>query len=187
MAVIAALLGWLLGQGNELLRIRREEHRAIGRALKTLILVRDHLKAVEVTTGLLKAQLNPESQQLVQFQIFAQTFIRPVAEGLMKSYDEAIDIVSGVKPLLGVRLAKRTELLPMIRRYLELAVQSEQASTLWLNLKEHVSNPSGLDRLIIELAELHGIQTRDDVQSYLKKPFNLPFDVDKMLERLSGQ
>lgn len=180
---LGTLLGWLLGQGGEVIRLKREERRAIGRALKTLLVVRDYLESLKMTQDLIRKQINPPPQQVIQYQAVAHKLTLPSAEVLFGKYEEAIDVVSGVKPLLGVRLVKETMRLPLLMRYADIAKNFEEVSTFWLDVEKHISDPSKLDKLILELAELHGIETRDDVQSYLSEPVKLPPGVEESIKR----
>ncbi|HYP00841.1 MAG TPA: hypothetical protein VER76_11675 [Pyrinomonadaceae bacterium] len=180
--LVGAVVGFIIAQGSELLRLRREEKRAMGRALKTVMYVREYLLALKLAKDTIKAHANMPAQQIAQFQIFMQVYLLPTAEKLTGKYEEAIDVVSGVRPVLGLRLAKRTELVPMILRYTQLMGVSEQAAEIWLRLESHVSDPSNLDDLILEVAELHSIETRDDVKSFLSKPVEIPPDIEKLLK-----
>jgi hypothetical protein len=175
--VIGAVLGLLAGQGSELLRLRREEKRAIGRALKTLLYIRHNLRAIKESIADIKELFSIPSQQLIQFQQSVLTFLLPNMEGLEGRYQEAIDVVSGVNPLLGFQLAKKTELLPTIMRAMQAVGLTEQVSTIWLNMEADISDPSILDDLILELAELHSIDTRYEVKRHLDDNQALASDI----------
>lgn len=182
LLVVGALVGLLAGQGSEWLRLRREEKQAIGRALKTLLYVRDYLYSLKRTKEIIKEHANLPSQQIVQFQYFMQAVILPSARNLVGKYEEAIDVVSGFKPLLGLRLAKQTELVPTIMRIAQLVGQSEQASTAWLSLETHISDPSILDNLILDLAELHSIDMRYEVRRQLEEILSVPSDFENFFK-----
>ena|ERR1044071_839368 len=182
LLVVGALVGLLAGQGSEWLRLRREEKRAIGRALKTVLYVRDYLYSIKRSKEIIKEYYNPPSQHIVQFQLFMQAFILPNAAALVGKYEEAIDVVSGVKPLLGLRLAKQTELVPTIMRMAQITSLDEKTSTEWLRLETHISDPSTLDDLILELAELHSIDMRHEVRRKLDEPPAVPSDFENFFK-----
>lgn len=187
LVVVGAVLGFLVAQGNEYLRLRREEKRAIGRALKTLLLVRRYLYALKLAREMLTKHLTPPAQQMAQALNLTHTFM-PNPTGLLGKYEEAIDIVSGIKPLLGAKLARKTELLPFVIRYTQMATQiaaqNEQASTLWLMMDKHIIDLYKLDDLILELAELHAIETHDEVRRHIEEPVIPPFDIQNFFTEI---
>src|ERR1051325_2599002 len=184
LLVVGAVVGLLAGQGNELLRLRREEKRAIGRALKTMLVIRRHMFALKRLKELTEP-FNLTAQQMAQVQHVIQSFIFPSMQGMLGKYEEAIDVVSGVKPLLGFSLAQKTQLAPVLMQYTGAVMQHEQVSALWLTLEGHISDLPALDRLILNLAKLHSIDMQDKVRRHLEKAMPLPDDAEKAFKEFT--
>jgi hypothetical protein len=177
-----ALGGWLLSEVSQVIRLRRDERRAIGRALTDLMLIRRHITAAKEVAKMFSQHTTFTPQEQLQAQIVANNFL-PDMENLRNRYEESVKVVSGIRPILGFSLNQQDYLLPMIERLRLFAAQDEQSSAAWPALEPHLSDTSALDSIITELAWLHSIKTWYDVRHHLKEPLGpLPPDVENLFK-----
>ena len=64
----AALVGWLFNEASNVIRMRREERRAIGRVVSDLIIIRRHILAVK--------EMVKKVRELQQFSPRQELFFR---------------------------------------------------------------------------------------------------------------
>ena len=87
LLVVGALVGLLVGQSNEYLRLQREEKRAIGRALKIMLVIRRYFYAMKMLKELAAKYFNATAHQMIQFQNLAQAFALPSTQGMLGKYE----------------------------------------------------------------------------------------------------
>jgi hypothetical protein len=169
-------IGWGLNQCGQWLVFRRDERKAIGRALADLLEVRHRLlglpKAVEAMTSRLNM---PAGVQAPLKVILGALF--PPDEGLAKRYEESVNLVAGTNPILAFRLRSQDLVGPFLHRLRAMAMQDgPQTMALFGTLENHLFRQLSphLERLIRELARRHGWRTQWETSRRLKEPFEVP-------------
>lgn len=181
--IAAALFGWLFSEGSNVIRLRREEHRAIGRALSDLIIIRRHILAVKEIVKKVRELNKFSPREQLFFQIAIDLFI-PKDEGLQSRYEESMRVMTGIKPLLGYELVSQGQLLSTMGTLKQLSATNDDTASAWEELAGHIEDTSYLDDLIIRLAWSHGWRTWFGVKRHLRTPLrDLPENVIELLKR----
>lgn len=181
-----ALIGWLLSEFSQVIRLRREERRAVGRVLTDLMLIRRRITAAKEVAEMFSQHTAFTPQEQLYAQIVTNDFMPDNMENLRKRYEESVKVVSGIRPMLGFSLNQQDYLLPMIERLRMFAAQYEQSSAAWPALEPHLTDTSYLDSIIAELAWLHSFRTWYDVRHHLKETLGpLPADVENLFKKQS--
>jgi len=173
--VVGALLGWGLNQLTQWLVVRRDEKRAIARAISDLLEIRNRLLAFPRVAEILSQHfgLPPEGHTLIKV-VFAQLF--PADPDLPKRYSESVGLVAASNPILGFRLRSQDTVLPLIDQLRKISLNDASAVTTMPALEQELMKHlrPHLDRLLRELAWTHGLFTSLAVRRLLRRPFEPP-------------
>ncbi len=183
---VGAVLGWLLSQLGQWFVARREEKKAIARALSELLEIRLRLLAIPKIVELLSRHfpVPPEAQTAIKIA-FVRLF--PADVDLGKRYGEAVSLVAAGNPILGFRLRSQDLASPLLDTLRQLALADSPAAAAGLtkleaelmgHLKPH------LERLLREMAWMHGWTTWWHVRRLLQRPMEIP---EGFLETLKSQ
>jgi hypothetical protein len=183
---VGAVLGWLLSQLGQWFVARREEKKAIARALSELLEIRLRLLAIPKIVELLSRHfpVPPEAQTAIKIA-FVRLF--PADVDLGKRYGEAVSLVAACNPILGFRLRSQDLASPLLDTLRQLAMADSPAAAAGLtkleaelmgHLKPH------LERLLREMAWMHGWTTWWHVRRLLQRPMEIP---EGFLETLKSQ
>lgn len=184
--VVGALLTWLTGLVGQWLAARRDEKKAISRALSELLEIRHRLLAIPKITELLSQQfpIPPEGQTAIKI-VFTRLF--PIDVDLGKRYGEAVSLVAACNPILGFRLRSQDIASPVLDTLRQLALADSPTAAAALvkveaELLRHMR--PHLERLLREIAWMHGWTTWWRVRQLLRRPLELP---EGFLETLKSQ
>jgi hypothetical protein len=177
LPLIGVALGWILSQLGQWFLGRREEKKAIARALADLLQIRHSLlvfsKAVESLLSHLSVP--PEFQTGIKVVLMR---LLPADGDLAKRYAESVSLVAACNPILGFRLRSQDDISPMLQRLREVAVADTNPASVAVMAKlerellTHLNQH--LDSLLKELASMHGFVTGWRVRRQLKRPLELP-------------
>jgi hypothetical protein len=149
---------------KERTRIRREERAAIGQALTTLLLVRRRLYAVQTMAKQLNSVLSIPPRDFSVLEHVVTAFL-PDFKGMDADYERATKYISGIRPMLALRLnLDKTRL--NLKKLSALALSTGAPPAWWETIKE-ITQPESLDESIRELSKLHGRGTAADVAAFL--------------------
>jgi hypothetical protein len=169
-------VGWGLNQCGQWFVFRRDERKAIGRALADLLEVRHRLLAIPKVVEAMSAKLGmPADAQTPLKVVFGALF--PSDEGLAKRYEESVSLVAATNPVLGFRLRSQDVVGPFLHQLRALALRDGPQSVALLGTMEnHMLSHLAphLERLIRELAKRHGWRTWWETNRRLKQPFDAP-------------
>jgi hypothetical protein len=173
LPIVGVAAGWALNEVSQLFRVRREDRKAVGRALADLLEIRHRLimvpKAVE---ELSKRFPIPEQGQV--FIGHALATLMPT-EALTKRYEESVSLVAGVDPLLGFRLQSQDLVSPLISQMRAAALNSGSAAA-WQKFERWFLEQlvPELDKTVLDVAWLHGIVTWFRTRRRLNRLFQIP-------------
>ena len=178
ITLLAVALGWLLNELTNLLRLRREDRRAVGPVLRDLLEIRHRLIALDFVLPELKKHfpIPPEAEFPLK-----QILIAMVPEGphFAERYEEAVSIVARAEPLLAFRLTNQPVLGRLMNLLRDLVASDQAASKFWATVGEpkllELVKPL-LEELILDVARAHGPLTKWRTRRYLKKPLDLAPD-----------
>jgi hypothetical protein len=169
-------IGWGLNQFGQWFVFRRDERRAIGRALADLLEVRHRLLGIPKVVEALRTKLSMPADAQAPLKV-AVGALFPPDEGLAKRYEESVNLVAGTNPILAFRMRSQDMVGPFIHRLRTLALQDgPQAVALFSTIEDHLFRhlSPNLERLIRELAKRHGWRTRLETNRRLELPFEAP-------------
>jgi hypothetical protein len=186
LSVVVVVLGWLLSQLGQWFLARREEKKAVARALSELLDIRLRLLTIPKVVELLSQHfpIPPEGQTAIKIA-FVRLF--PADVDLGKRYGEAVSLVAACNPILGFRLRSQDLASPLLDTLRQLALADSPAAAAGLmkleaelmgHLKPH------LERLVREVAWMHGWMTWCRVRRVLQRPLELP---EGFLETMKSQ
>lgn len=118
--LVGVIIGWFLNGISQLLRLRREDRRAIGRALADLMEIRHNLLGVKKISEELIRRFNIPPQDQIVFRNLLDSIL-PNLESLHKRYEENVNTIASTEPLLGFRLRSKDSLAPALRRLRSIA------------------------------------------------------------------
>jgi hypothetical protein len=151
-------VGWGLNQCGQWFVFRRDERKAIGRALTDLMEVRHRLLAIPKAVEMMAEKLKvPADAHPPLRAVLGALF--PPDEGLAKRFEESVSLVSGMNPILGFRLRSQDVVGPLLQRLRTMALHdSPQTVTIFAKLEDHLVRHLSphLEILIRELAWEHG-------------------------------
>jgi hypothetical protein len=169
-------VGWGLNQCGQWLVFRRDERRAIGRALADLLEVRHRLLAIPKAVEAMSSKLGMPADAQAPLKVVLGALL-PSNESLAKRYEESVNLVAGMNPILAYRLRSQDMVGPFLHQLRALALQDgPQGVALFGTMEDHLLRhlTPHLERLIRELAKRHGWRTRWETNRRLKEPFDAP-------------
>jgi hypothetical protein len=184
--VVGAVLGWVLTQLTQWMLVRRDEKKAIARALSDLLEIRHSLLAVSKAVEFLSSHLSmPRELQTPMKVVLTQ--LLPAESDLPKRYAESVTLVAASNPLLGFRLRSQDAASPLLHRLRAIAISDTGPSSAAIlanlepELLKHLNQH--FECLIKELGWMHGWITWWRVGRQLKRPFEVP---DALLDSLKA-
>src|SRR5215213_4183762 len=94
LPLLGILAGWALNEFSGVIKLRREERAAVGRALSDLLTVRRYLHAVKRMTEEAGEIKKLSATEQVYLQLIAD-YVLPGSEGLQERLNEAVKAISG--------------------------------------------------------------------------------------------
>lgn len=183
LPVLSIALGWLLNELGQIIRLRREDTRAIGRLLSDLLIIRRDVVAVKAMMQKLRELTEYSPREHLFFQIVLRQLAPPDA-GFRARFEESVKSVMGVKPRLGLDLVLQIQQLALIETLKHVAAASDEAANGLGELMGHVEDLPRLDELIRKLAWMHGWRTWIGVRGDLKRPLvDLPEGLIEAIKR----
>jgi hypothetical protein len=193
LPLLTGLVGWLL---NELSHRRREVtsyRRAISCALSDLLEIRHQ---IFLPTFFLKAisdkiikQFKLPQEVCTNLMLYIQDLIPSLDsfDSLEKRYNNAVDAVASVDPLLGFRLRWKGELPRFLKTIKGVALQDPGVVNVFPMFEERLLNviKPHLDEIILELAKIHRWRTWWRVRKFLRAPVLDKKDIDLLDELFS--
>jgi len=182
--LLAVILGFSLNEVSSLIRTRREDRRTISKTLAELLEVRHFLRFLPLTVETLK-KIVPgpiPAHDEVMLRHVLWTLI-PNTEGMQKRYEDAVTAVSAFLPLLAFDLRSKDMIGPFLGRLRGAIPIEPNAAPLWLKMEDEIVRIAlpKLEELIQELADLHRMETADNVRTLLKQPFEPPREFENLL------
>lgn len=180
LPLLGVVVGWILSQLGQWLLGRREERKAVARALADLLQIRHSLLVLSKAIESLSSQFSipPEFQTTLKVLL---TRLLPEDGDIAKRYSESVSLVAACNPILGFRLRSQDNISPMLQRLRETAVADPNPvsgavlAKLERDLLKHLNEH--LEDLLRELASMHGMITGLRVRRQLKRPLELPSGV----------
>lgn len=176
LPLIGVAVGWVLNQLGQWFVFRREERKAIGKALADLLDIRHRLIGMTKAVDALSHRFGIPAEAKPFMRTVFEQFFPPDAD-LGKRYNESVALVAAVDPVLGFRLRSQDTVSPMLHQLRAMALANGPEGGLFIaklesELMSHFD--PHLERLIRLLAKQHSWVTWWRVDGLLKKPLELP-------------
>lgn len=186
--LVGVIIGWFLNEIGQLLRLRREDRRAIGRALADLMEIRHNLFVVKKVSDEVIRRLGIPPQNQPVFRNLLDSIL-PNLESLHKRYEEIINTIASTEPLLGFRLRSKDSLAPTLRKLRSIASTDKASSTALSQMEAQLIElvEPHFEKQILELARLHSWRTWFKVWRYIRKPFTLPPEMEELMSSITNE
>lgn len=173
--VVGAVLGWVFNQLAQWIVVRRDEKRAIGRAVADLLEIRLRLLAIPKAVDVLSEKFSiPLQDQAVLKVALVQLF--PIDIDLGKRYGEAVTLVAAANPILGFRLRSQDIISPFLHQMRTIALTDSAGISIFSQVEKDFIGHLNLylERLIRHTAWAHGIVTWVRALRILRRRLEIP-------------
>lgn len=192
LPIATLLLGWGLGQLDDLIGDQRRKKRAIARALTDLLDLRHSLLQTPRAMEKIGDELGASAEQWERFSpLIFQRYVAPMVDfgSLRRRYREAVTVLSEHRPVLAYRLRSK-DILIDLNRLSSLA--EEESSSTALTVARLIQSINSAVRehfedVITSLAKKHGWRTHRQVREILQKPVELPDEMEPFVEELRSE
>ncbi len=176
--IVGAVLGWFLNQLGQWMNGRRDEKKAIARAISNLLEIRHHLLAFPKATEVLSEHFGLPREHHTLFKVALSQLFPPDSD-LSKRYSDAVNLVADQNPILGFRLRSQDRVIPLLDNLRKIALNDPNAIKAMPALEQELLGQLTplLDKLLRELASAHGVITSFAVRRQLKREMELPADL----------
>jgi hypothetical protein len=185
--LLGIVLGFGLNEASYYLRTRREDRRTISKTLAELLEVRHVLRYLPLAVQTLKKILPTDipAHDEVMLRNFLWTFL-PNVDGMQKRYEDAVSAVAAFLPVLAFDLRSKDMIGPLLGRLRSTLPIQPAAAPIWLKMEDQLVSFSlpKLEELIQELAELHGIETAEEVRARLEEKFEPLQELEKFFREI---
>ena len=186
--VLGAVLGWVLNQLSQWLLVRRDEKKALARAVADLLEIRHRLLALPKVTEFLSQHFGLPQEGHTLIKVVMSQLMPPDAD-LSKRYAESVTLVSATNPILGFRLRSQDHVSPVLEQLRKIALSDPRAMVAQAKVEKEILEQllPNFEKLISELAWSHSILTWWRARQQMKRSFVLPVDFVAGLKTLVPQ
>jgi hypothetical protein len=184
--VIAVVVGWVLHELSDKIKLNREDKRAAGKVLAELLDLRHSIRGIPVVLAELRKRTNmpPEAEPAVR--TFFSSMISQATAGLSERYNAAIDLLAGPLPLLAYQLRSKDRLHPVLDQLRAIMANDPKAPVLFAAIEDKMRSEvlTRMDALVFELAWMHGWRTWLRVRWNSRKPDEAAKEVGEFLDSM---
>jgi hypothetical protein len=180
---IGVALGWFLNELSHVFRSRRDDRRAISRALTDLLDIRHSVFGLRHFIDKYLERLKASENDRRAVLSFVNRLV-PDVEGIHKRYDEAVDVISSFDPLLGFELRAKDSVGPLISQMNSIVALLDQTTKpIWPKIEEELLKliEPRFDETILRLARGKSWITWVAVRRYLKRSLKTPIEIDQFI------
>jgi len=184
--VLGTIIGWTLNQWSQLMTLRRDRRKALGRTLSDLLEIRHFVLAVPSAIKVFSAVVSiPPEAELYMKTLFTGWLI-PTGDSLAKRYEESVSVMAETSPVLSFRLRSRHLVFPWLDQLRRLTLQhgDKDAAAIMAELETSITAEyrSALEELILEVARRYGYRVHAEVRERLGRPeMTLPAGIEAKL------
>jgi hypothetical protein len=187
--ILTLVLGWFLNSFTSIFEARRENRKALSKAIADLLEIRHRLLAEKVLMEEIKKMLplTPVDERAIRNLILQ---FLPQTNDLSKRFDETVTLIASVDPLMGFQLRSKDFIT---KTGVLLANLEAKAGTLlppFTEIESHISRMAipHLNEVILYLSWHHGFFTWLRVKNLLKKNTGeAPKELENMMEAVKVQ
>jgi hypothetical protein len=184
--LLAVLVGWILHELSDVIRLGRQDRRAAGQVLAELLELRHLYRCLPAVIQEIhrRTPVPPEADALLRTMF--STLLSPMLSSMQKSYKEAVDSIAGRLPLLAFELRGKELVKPVLDQLRSFAAPDPDAAAALSAVEATLDKETLplLDELALKLARIHGYGTWLRLRRRLKKPGDLTTEVQKLFDSL---
>jgi hypothetical protein len=183
--VLGVVVGWALNEFSHVFKIRQQNKQPISRALVELLELHYRTFSNRQIQKLLKENLalSDEVQSIVTDYLEK---LLPSLGDLSKRYNEAVDAVASVDPMLAFQLRSK-DAMPSIFQTIRSAIQTDQlVIQQWRQFEPQLENLVSpiLEEFLLALAKRCGWSTYFSVRRYVRKTNSPPKEMQQFIDKL---
>jgi len=186
--LVGVVIGWLLKEISEILRLHREDRRAIGRVLVDLMEIRHRFLGVKKILDDITQQFKIPPQE----QLFVKNFLDNILfdlQNLNQRYENSVNTIAAKDPMIAFQLHSKDLLGSYISRVRSIASMDNDSAVIWSQVEAQfleLAKPE-YEGLILKLSRLHSLRTWLYVRRYIKKPLEIPPEFKELMSRMVNQ
>ncbi|MGA2280153.1 MAG: hypothetical protein ABSG80_07620 [Verrucomicrobiota bacterium] len=184
--ILTLVLGWSLNSFTPIFEARRENRKALSKAIADLLEIRHRLLAEKVVMEQIKKMLplTPVDERAIRNLILQ---VLPQANDLSKRFDETVTLIASVDPLLGFQLRSKDFITKIGGFFVNLEAKAGTPLPPFTEFESHISRMAipHLNEVILHLSWRHGLCTWLKVKNLLKKNTGeVPKELESMMESM---
>lgn len=183
--IITLLLGWFLNSFAPIFQERRDNRKALGKAIADLLEIRYDLYARQIAMGELKkiGSLTPNDERVV-WGMLSKALPQP--PDLSKRYDEAVTLIAGSEPLLGFQLRSKDYISKIGSILTQIETQAGQSISMISEMEAQMYRAAipHINEVVADLSRRHGLFTGFQTRRFLKKEVTMPQEAEDLMSSL---
>ncbi len=185
--VLGTIIGWTLNQWTQVITLRRDRRKALGRTLSDLLEIRHLVLAVPTAIKAFAAVVSIPPEAELYMKTFFSGWLIPAGDSLAKRYEESVSVMAETNPVLSFRLRSKHLVFPWLDQLRRLTLQhgDKDAAALMAELETSITTEyrSVLEELIEDVASGYGRRARTEVKRLLARPeMVLPAGIEEKLK-----
>src|SRR5258708_1272979 len=130
--LLGTLIGWSLNQWSQLITLRRDRRKALGRTLSDLLEIRHLVLAVPRAIKAFSSVVSIPPEAELCMKAFFSDWLIPTGDSLAKRYDESVGVMAETSPVLSFLLRSKHLIFPWLNllRRLNLKIEAKDAGPI---------------------------------------------------------
>jgi hypothetical protein len=180
--VLTLVAGWFLNELSYLVRLRREERKPFAKAIADLLEIRHRIRGASAAIAEVKKHFLVPADAELAVRRFLQDFILQT-EPLRERYNEAVDLIASVDPILAFRLRSKDEFPSYLQKLRPLLDNDNQMKAFVTQIEDKLSSAfvDHLEESMMELAKAHGVNTWWRLRKRFARREEMPTVFDEIL------
>lgn len=188
LPVITLLLGWCLNSFTPIFQERRDNRKAVGKAIADLLEIRHDLYARQMAMEEIKkiGSLTPADERVI-WNMFSKALPQP--PDLSKRYDEAVTLIAASDPLLGFQLRSKDYISKVGSILAQIEIQAGQSISMLSEMEAQIYRAAipHINEVVLDLSRRHGLFTWFQTRRFLKKTVAAPKEAEDLMSSLKAE
>ena len=181
LPVVSLVIGIILTELFYWSRLRRDDRKNIGLLISYLLEIRHEIKSLNLFISEIKKRgiLKPEAE--IKLKVVFDYFI-PRSVELHKKYDDAVDLVSKIDPILGFQLRAKNQFIPMIHKLRMIASEKIDVALLFNKMENTIKTEylKIIEQTLLELAKRNSRKTKSQIIKKLNEKEKIPEELEEL-------
>jgi hypothetical protein len=187
--ILTLVIGWFLNSFTSFFDTRRDNRKALSKAIADLLEIRHRLLAEKVVMEEIKKilPLTPMDERAIRNLILQ---VLPQTNDLSKRFDETVTLIASVDPLLGFQLRSKDFITKIGGFFVNLEAKAGTPLPPFTEFESHISRIAipHLNEVILQLSWRHGFWVWFKVKKHLNKNTGeVPKEFENLMEALKVQ